>query len=198
MKKEIKFNKLRYSSELENVMLGADNLNELVQTLGNALNLKPMTNKLAENIKESPSEVFQAHVENTIPENLRNASFVFKLEYLGLTSQYNMIIDFFENRMGSWVAYTYDVKDGKFFISESIKKNIRESHTIYIETASEIQKYEYFEALKTMLNKGFEMELLNIYSRPVILKYIKELNLEVPEDKTEYEIAVNPYAIKNE
>jgi len=198
MKKEIKFNKLRYSSELENVMLGADNLNELVQTLGNALNLKPMTNKLAENIKESPREVFEAHVENTIPENLRNASFVFKLEYLGLTSQYNMIIDFFENRMGSWVAYTYDVKDGKFFISESIKKNIRESHTIYIETASEIQKYEYFEALKTMLNKGFEMELLNIYSRPVILKYIKELNLEVPEDKTEYEIAVNPYAIKNE
>jgi hypothetical protein len=198
MKKEIKFNKLRYSSELENVMLGADNLNELVQTLGNALNLKPMTNKLAENIKESPREVFEAHVENTIPENLRNASFVFKLEYLGLTSQYNMIIDFFENRMGSWVAYTYDVKDGKFFISESIKKNIRESHTIYIETASEIQKYEYFEALKTMLNKGFEMELLNIYSRPAILKYIKELNLEVPEDKTEYEIAVNPYIIKNE
>jgi hypothetical protein len=198
MKKEIKFNKLRYNSEVENMISGADNINELVELITKGLNLTPLTNKLAENIKENPLDVFKAHVENSIPENLRNASFTFKLEYLGLTQYYNIVTDFYENRMATWLKYSYSVKEGKFYISEDIKKKIRETHTIYIENELDLKRFEYFESLKNILNKGYEEGMLNVYTRPNTIRGIREFLLEVPENKRDYEITINPYTIKNE
>jgi hypothetical protein len=59
----------------------------------------------------------------------------------------------------------------------------------------DLQKFKYFKDLKTLLNNGFDNGFLNINARPQIISTIKELNLEVPEDKNEYEVVINPYSL---
>jgi hypothetical protein len=195
MKTEIKFNKANYELELQSIQQGADNLNELVTKVCSYLKEKTPSAKLLANIKEDATEVIASHVLNSVPETLQNASFDFKLQSLGFEGAYNDISDYVTNIRGSWISYEYEVKNAKFVISELTKNLTREKHTIYVDSELDLQKFKYFKELKTLLNNGFENGFLNIYARPQIISTIKELNLEVPEDKNEFEVVINPYSL---
>jgi hypothetical protein len=194
MKTQIKFNEKDYLTEVLSIELGCNKLNELKLQIETFTGLK-INSKQIFQLTENPIEIIKAHVNNITPETLQNANFEFKLEALGLANSYNNIVNYINDNQGSYLAYQYDFEKGSFIFKRY--EDLKEKHTIYAETETEKTKLDYFVKLKDLLNEGFDNGLLNTHSRPQIISTIKELNIDVPEDKTEFEVVINPYTIKD-
>lgn len=192
MKTEINFNKEAYNQSIESVEQGANNLNELINLVEKFTN-KKATEKQVFEIKENPKNVLDQFVDNTIPESFRNSNIDFKLDALGLKAKYYNVIEYYQDNLGSWVAYEYEVKASQFIVSEKYKNIVRQSHTIYVETEEQKAKFDYLTEIAKMLNKGVAKDYITAYNRPAIQRAIRGLNLDVPQGKTEFEFVVNPY-----
>jgi hypothetical protein len=194
MKTQIKFNENKYLGNLKTIEFGCEDLNKLKLQIETFTGMK-INSKQAFKVQFNPIEIIKAHVNNITPETLQNANFEFKLEALGLANSYNEIVNYFNHHQNSWLFYEYEFEKGVFVFKGY--EDLKEKHTIYAETETEKTKLDYFVKLKDLLNEGFENGLLNTNARPQIISTIKELNIDVPEDKTEFEVVINPYTIKD-
>lgn len=194
MKKAIRFNENNFQNEVQHIELGCKKLNEL-RLLVEEFTGTPTMAKQTFELIEDPLEILRVQVNKLTPETLRNANFDFKLEALGLTNSFRKVVDFVAENHGAWVGYQYEFEKGIFVFKGY--EDVKEKHTIFAETETEITKLEFFIKLKNLLNDGFEIGYLNINSRPDTVRYIKELEIDVPTGENNYKVVVNPYAIKD-
>jgi hypothetical protein len=194
MKTQIKFNENNYLAEVQSIELGCNKLNDLKLQIETFTGLK-INSKQIFQLTENPIDIIREYVNTITPETLRNANFDFKLEALGLTNSFNRIVNYVAENHGTWVAYQYDFEKGSFVFKGY--EDLKQIHTLYAETETEKTKLDYFNKLKDLLNEGFDSSLLNINSRPEIIRTIKELNIDVPTGENEFKVVINPYTIKD-
>lgn len=202
MKKVINFNENNYLAEIQLISLGCEKLNELKSKIEDFTGSKVNKSELSlsglksiDTLINNPEDLIRNYVNESTPEDFKNANFDFKLEALGLKNSYNEIIDFITENKSKWISYKYHLNKGVFEFKDF--EDIKQKHTMYAESETELTKLDYFNKLKDLLNNGFESGFLNINARPDMIRTIRELNIDVPKGESDFKVVVNPYTIKD-